>query len=98
MAHKTVPLAGLSHRNVGEQLAWEETDDGAELILEAEPDNQYDAGAIKVMCNGHHVGYIPKASAEIREAFAAGRIARVEKKYGKMVSAIFAEDEDEGEA
>ena len=49
-------IAGLSYRDsiynyIGEHVG----------ILEAEPDNQYDANAIKILAeDGHHVGYVPK--------------------------------------
>lgn len=36
---------------------------GAELQLEREPDNQYDAYAIKVLASGEHIGYIEKEHA-----------------------------------
>lgn len=34
-----------------------------EVALEREPDNQYDANAIKVLVDGIHLGYIPATSA-----------------------------------
>jgi hypothetical protein len=34
--------------------------DGDVIRLEAEPDNEYDANAIKVMANGKHVAYVAR--------------------------------------
>lgn len=49
------PIAGISHReNIGNYL-------GEHLgTLEEEPDNPYDANAIKILAgDGHHLGYVP---------------------------------------
>ena len=49
------PIAGISHReNIGNYI-------GEHLgILEEEPDNPYDANAIKILAgDGHHLGYVP---------------------------------------
>ena len=58
------PIAGISHReNIGNYL-------GEHLgTLEEEPDNPYDANAIKILAgNGHHLGYVPKdMTAEVRK-------------------------------
>ena len=50
------PIAGISHReNIGNYL-------GEHLgTLEEEPDNPYDANAIKILAgDGHHLGYVPR--------------------------------------
>lgn len=38
---------------------------GATLTLEREPDNKYDELAIKILVNGHHIGYIPRDRNEV---------------------------------
>lgn len=50
------PIAGLSHRkNIDNYLG------ECAGTLEAEPTNEYDPNAIKVLAHdGHHVGYVPK--------------------------------------
>ena len=57
-------IAGMSHREgidtyLGESVG----------MLVAEPDNPYDANAIKVLAtDGHHVGYVPRdMTAEVRK-------------------------------
>ena len=50
------PIVGISHReNIGNYL-------GEHLgTLEEEPDNPYDANAIKILAgDGHHLGYVPR--------------------------------------
>jgi hypothetical protein len=57
-------IAGMSHReNIDEYLG------EFKGTLEAEPTNEYDPNAIKVLAaDGHHVGYIPKdMTDEIRD-------------------------------
>jgi hypothetical protein len=56
-------IAGMSHRdNIDDYLG------EFKGTLEAEPTNDYDPNAIKVLTNdGHHVGYVPKdMTSEIR--------------------------------
>lgn len=52
-------VAGVSYREIAiRQLI---NDPCAKTVtLEAEPGNQYDSNAIKVMVNGVHIGYVPK--------------------------------------
>jgi hypothetical protein len=40
----------------------EEVGPGYPVTLEREPDNQYDANAIKVLADDQHIGYVPKTS------------------------------------
>ena len=50
------PIAGITHReNIGNYI-------GEHLgTLEEEPDNPYDANAIKILAaDGHHLGYVPR--------------------------------------
>jgi hypothetical protein len=57
-------IAGMSYReNIDDYLG------EFKGTLEAEPDNQYDPNAIKVLAaDGHHVGYVPKdMTSEIRD-------------------------------
>lgn len=57
-------IAGISHRDNIDHYLGEFVG-----ILQPEPDNQYDANAIKVLASdGHHVGYAPKdMTAEVRK-------------------------------
>ena len=49
-------IAGISHRDNIDHYLGEFVG-----ILQPEPDNRYDANAIKVLASdGHHVGYVPK--------------------------------------
>ena len=34
-----------------------------DVVLEAEPTNRFDKNAVKVLVNGHHVGYVPAVRA-----------------------------------
>ncbi len=57
-------IAGMSYReNIDDYLG------EFKGTLEAEPDNQYDPNAIKVLAaDGHHVGYVPKdMTADVRK-------------------------------
>lgn len=57
-------IAGLSYRDNIDHYRGEHVG-----TLEAEPTNQYDPHAIKVLANdGHHVGYVPKnMTADVRQ-------------------------------
>ena len=49
-------IAGLTHRDNIDEYIGEHSG-----TLEAEPTNQYDVNAIKILAeDGHHVGYVPK--------------------------------------
>lgn len=39
--------------------------EGDEIILESEPDNPYDAYAVRVLFDGHHIGYVQRDTAKI---------------------------------
>ena len=39
-------------------------EEGTVLVLERDPQNQYDSNAIKVMYEGNHLGFIPKSDNE----------------------------------
>lgn len=59
MAHITFPLVGASFRPIEAQLAVRDLVPGDDLELEAEPTNQYDPNAIRVIFDGLHIGYVP---------------------------------------
>lgn len=47
--------------------------------LVPEPDNPHDPNAIKVVCDGHHIGYIKKGScAHVHKLLREGRIKRID--------------------
>ena len=67
------------------------TFDPVTVVLEPEPDNQYDPKAIKVLFNGVHIGYIKKGScSHIHNLLKADRIVSISGRLyggpGKMVS------------
>jgi hypothetical protein len=52
------PLAGFQYHQ-GKQL-WQDMKAGDALVLVREPDNPYDAKAIRVDWQGHKLGYVPR--------------------------------------
>jgi hypothetical protein len=58
---KNVPVVGVIFEN--RQMLLMEVDEDDEVILKKEPDNPYDANAIKVLAKGLHVGYLPRTMA-----------------------------------
>jgi len=52
------PLAGFQYHQ-GKTL-WDDMKAGDELTLTREPDNPYDAKAIRVDWQGHKLGYVPR--------------------------------------
>ena len=58
-------IAGMSYRDDIDDYLGEHVG-----TLEAEPTNQYDSNAIKILAeDGHHVGYVPKdMTAEVRKS------------------------------
>lgn len=77
------PLAGFRHYK-GKQL-WSELKVGDPLQLVREPDNSYDANAVRVEWQGHKLGYVPRADNEALARFmdrgskAEARITRLKK-------------------
>lgn len=70
----TFPLRGARFRGLNEQHALLSAFVGDEVLLVAEPTNPYDPDAIKVMLNGHHIGYVPRESTSripLESSFAA---------------------------
>ena len=51
--------AGLRHHEA--RAVWEQMKVGDSLTLAREPDNPYDASAVRVEWNGHKLGYIPRS-------------------------------------
>lgn len=53
------PLAGFNYHQA--PAVWRGMRVGDALRLEREPDNAYDAGAVRVEWRGHKLGYVPRA-------------------------------------
>ena len=51
------------------------------VSFEAEPDNEYDANAVKVMYKDQHIGYVPKSEVAQKTALAAGTARIVDYAY-----------------
>lgn len=76
------PLAGFQYHQ-GKKL-WEEMKAGDALILVREPDNPYDARAIRVDWQGHKLGYVPRReNADIARLMDRG--ARLEARISRLV-------------
>lgn len=77
------PLAGFRYYE-GKRL-WSEMKVGDTLQLVREPDNSYDANAVRVEWQGHKLGYVPRADNEALARFmdrgskAEARITRLKK-------------------
>ncbi|HEY0663256.1 MAG TPA: HIRAN domain-containing protein [Thiobacillaceae bacterium] len=75
------PLAGFQY-HAGRAL-WPQMRVGDELTLVREPDNPYDARAVRVEWRGHKIGYVPRReNADVARLMDAGqrlaaRIARL---------------------
>jgi hypothetical protein len=52
------PLAGFQY-HAGKQL-WSQMQVGDALTLIREPDNRYDAKAVRIEWQGHKIGYVPR--------------------------------------
>ena len=76
------PLAGFQY-HAGKQL-WEEMKVGDALVLVREPDNPYDARAIRVDWRGHKLGYVPRReNADIARLMDRG--AKLEARISRLV-------------
>lgn len=53
------PLAGFNYHQA--PAVWQGMRVGDALRLEREPENAYDAGAVRVEWRGHKLGYVPRA-------------------------------------
>jgi hypothetical protein len=66
--HKELPmqiictLAGAQFRPAEAKEALRTAGIGDVVSLEPDPENEYDPQAVKVIFNGHHIGFIPKQS------------------------------------
>lgn len=61
--HISTKVVGARHRNDHELKLAIAIEDGSEVELVRDPHNPYDSNAIKVEVEGHHIGFIPKATA-----------------------------------
>jgi len=55
---RNAPLAGFQHHDG--KLVWDEMRAGDALALVREPDNPFDADAVRLEWNGRTVGYVPR--------------------------------------
>ncbi len=58
MLVQSSPLAGFRHAEAAE--AWPDLRTGDELTLVREPDNAFDANAVRVDWHGRKLGYVPR--------------------------------------
>jgi hypothetical protein len=58
MLVQSSPLAGFRHGEAGE--VWPDLHQGDELTLVREPDNAFDANAVRVEWRGRKLGYVPR--------------------------------------
>lgn len=87
------PLAGFRYYDGGR--VWREMNVGDRLDLVREPDNPYDANAIRVEWRGHKLGYVPRRdnAAVARQidhgAGLEARITRLEESRNRRVRLEF---------
>lgn len=80
----TAYIAGAKFRDADAYL--KALPDGTAFALEAEPTNQHDPNAVKVLHDGRHVGYVPRdLSAEVAKLMEQGRIGAVVRASGKLI-------------
>lgn len=80
----TAYIAGAKHR--GAQDYVKGLPDGTAFTLEAEPTNQYDPFAVKVIHAGRHVGYVPRdLSKEVAGLIERGRIRSALKSGSSLI-------------
>lgn len=76
------PLAGFQY-HAGKKL-WDEMKVGDVLVLVREPDNPYDARAIRVDWHGHKLGYVPRReNADIARLMDNG--AKLEARISRLI-------------
>jgi hypothetical protein len=75
------PLAGFQYHEAA--VLWEEMKVGDPLVLKREPDNAFDANAVRVEWRGRMIGYLPRAE---NRAVAAemDRGGRVEARVARL--------------
>lgn len=89
----TTYVAGAKFRPQAEQVHLAGLEPGAPLALEPEPTNQYDPHAIKIVHDGHHVGYVPRdLSQEVSALIATGRLMRCVKGTGARIEIHYSEE------
>ncbi len=67
------PLAGFQY-HAGKEL-WPRMQVGDELTLVREPDNRYDARAVRVEWRGHKIGYVPRReNADVARLMDGGQV------------------------
>ncbi|MBI3939034.1 MAG: HIRAN domain-containing protein [Betaproteobacteria bacterium] len=87
------PLAGFRYYDGGQ--VWREMNVGDRLDLVREPDNPYDANAIRVEWRGHKLGYVPRRdnAAVARQidhgAGLEARVTRLEESRNRRVRLEF---------
>lgn len=62
MVLMTLPVAGVQYH--AGKAVWGQLRVGDALTLEREPDNPYDPRAVRVLWQGHMLGYVPRAGNE----------------------------------
>ena len=94
MKHFDIFVAGVKHRpGAKEHLAT--LPEGAELTLQREPDNQFDANAIAIYSGEIQVGYIPGfVLASIGAKFDAGLVDKVTFLGGTRIK-VYCKDAEE---
>lgn len=75
------PLAGFRHHEA--MLVWAELKPGDRLELVREPDNPYDANAVRVEWSGRKLGYVPR-SENAALAWAMDRGERVSARISRL--------------
>jgi hypothetical protein len=75
------PLAGFNYHQAPE--VWRGIRVGDALALAREPDNPYDAGAVRVLWQGHKLGYVPRAQ-NAALAWALDRGERLEARVSRV--------------
>lgn len=93
----TTYIAGVKFRPPEAQAVYAELEEGDELHLSREPDNQFDTNAIKVLFDGTFIGYVPAYLAEsLAPMLDDGADIKAEWRWGKL-SLEFDGDEDEAD-
>jgi len=75
------PLAGFRHHEAA--LVWQELGVGDRLALVREPDNPYDANAVRVEWAGRKLGYVPRTE-NAALAWAMDRGERVSARISRL--------------
>lgn len=75
MLVQSSPLAGFRHADAAE--VWPDLHAGDDLELVREPDNAFDANAVRVEWRGHKLGYVPRRdNAALAWALDRGEVLR----------------------